>query len=58
VLEETTEQLGCCPQAIARALSWLHIDPSLAIGRLRRSEIMQLANAVHRFWQQNTAATV
>jgi hypothetical protein len=56
VLRETTDQLGCCPIAIDRALDWLHVDSSIAIGRLRRSEVMQLANAVHRFWTQSTAA--
>jgi hypothetical protein len=58
VLEETTDQLGCCPEAIARALAWLNLEPTKSIGRLRRSELMQLANAVHRFWRQNSATAV
>ncbi|HVT88893.1 MAG TPA: hypothetical protein VHD56_08585 [Tepidisphaeraceae bacterium] len=55
-LQETTEAFGCCPQAIERALQWLGVDSSRAIGRLRRSELTQLARAVHRFWQQAIAA--
>jgi hypothetical protein len=58
VLGETTEQLGCCPVAIEQALEWLGVEPTRAIGRLRRTELMQLANAVHRFWRQNSASVV
>ena len=56
VLDETTDALGCCPRAIERGIEWLGIEPARAIGRLRRSEIVQLARAVHRFWMQNAAA--
>jgi hypothetical protein len=56
VLEEMTELYGCCPQAIARGMDWLGIDPAVKIGRLRRSELIQLARSVHRFWMQNLAA--
>ncbi|HEY7087120.1 MAG TPA: hypothetical protein VH518_03465 [Tepidisphaeraceae bacterium] len=57
-LDETTELFGCCPEAIVRGITWLGIDPARTIGRLRRSELVQLAKAVHRFWMQNAAATV
>lgn len=56
VVEQTIERFGCCPQAIARAMDWLKIDPNSAIGRLRRSELVQLAMSVHRFWMQGSAA--
>ncbi|CAN5444310.1 hypothetical protein BH09PLA1_BH09PLA1_16260 [soil metagenome] len=50
VMEQSTADLGCCPIAIERALQWLNLDPSRAIGRLRRGELLQLARSVHRFW--------
>jgi hypothetical protein len=58
VLDQTTERFGCCPQAIRRALVWLHADGEKAIGRLRRSELVQLARAVHRFWLQGAGTAV
>jgi hypothetical protein len=45
-------QLDVCPDASAAALRWLDLDPARAIGRLRRTELMQLARSVHRFWRQ------
>jgi hypothetical protein len=57
IVDQTTELLGCCPLAIARAMDWLKIDPDKAIGRLRRSELVQLAMAVHRFWMQGAASS-
>jgi hypothetical protein len=53
ILEQTTELFGCCPAAIERGIDWLGIEPARPIGRLRRSELVQLARAVHRFWMQN-----
>jgi hypothetical protein len=57
VLEQTTTELGCCPIAIARATQWLNVDTSRSIGRLRRSELLQLARSVHRFWQSESASS-
>ena len=54
-LDDTIEHFGCCPQAVARALEWLKLDGQSAIGRLRRSELVQLARVIHRFWSQSTA---
>jgi hypothetical protein len=51
VMEQATTELGCCPIAIERATQWLNLDTSRAIGRLRRSELLQLARSVHRFWR-------
>jgi hypothetical protein len=54
-LEAASESLGYCPLAAQTALSWLHLDPHSTIGRLRRSQLAQLANSIHRFWQQALA---
>ena len=51
-LASTVDELGVCPNAIEQALAWLQIDPQQAIGRLRRTEMMQLARTVHRYWRQ------
>ena len=52
VLRKAMDQLGCCPRAIARALQWLSIDAAQPVGRLRRSELIQLGKSISRFWQQ------
>ena len=54
VLRAAVDELGCCPVAVRRALEWLQVDPSRAIGRLRRSELIQLGKSVSRFWRQTT----
>jgi hypothetical protein len=51
-LTHTVESMNVCPNAIAHALRWLQIDPSTLIGRLRRTELTQLARSIHRFWRQ------
>ena len=33
----------------------LGVDPSIRIGRLRRTELMQLARTIFRFWRQRAA---
>jgi hypothetical protein len=58
VLEQATTELGCCPVAIDRATAWLNLDTTCAIGRLRRTELLQLARSVHRFWQIASAIDV
>jgi hypothetical protein len=55
VLSEVQQSLGFCPQAADTALSWLKLDPAGAVGRLRRSELIQLARSIHRFWRQALA---
>ena len=52
VLSRTVDCLGVCPAAINEAVRWLSIDPAMSIGRLRRTELTQLAQSVHRFWRQ------
>jgi len=54
-LEAASESLGFCPRAAETAISWLHLDPASTLGRLRRSQLAQLANSIHRFWQQALA---
>jgi hypothetical protein len=56
-MEHATRTLGCCPAAIARAVDWLQMDVNRPVGRLRRSELLQLARSVYRFWR-HTAAPV
>lgn len=52
VMTDTIERFACCAIAVARALEWLRLDGGSAIGRLRRSELVQLARVIHRFWSQ------
>ena len=54
-LADAGDALRVCPQAAEAALGWLQIDPTRPIGRLRRTELVQLARAVHRFWQNRLA---
>lgn len=51
-LARTVDSLGVCPNAIEQAMQWLSLDPAMSIGRLRRTELTQLARSVHRFWRQ------
>ena len=55
-LARTGDALGVCPQAVNHAVAWLAVDPATPIGRLRRTELMQLARSIHRFWRHPTAA--
>ena len=55
VLNEVQKSLGFCPNAAATALEWLKLNPAGAVGRLRRSELIQLARSIHRFWTQALA---
>jgi hypothetical protein len=47
------EELGICPEAAREAVESVQADPSLAVGRLRRSELMQLGRSIHRFWRHS-----
>jgi hypothetical protein len=47
--------MDVCPNAIQQSIQWLQIDPSTSIGRLRRTELTQLARSIHRFWRQPAA---
>lgn len=51
-LSESAAAVGFCPTIVGQALQWLQLDPAVAIGRLRRTQLTQLARCVHRFWRQ------
>ena len=55
-LAAVTKQLGVCPQAVDQAVTWLNMDRTTSVGRLRRTELVQLARSLHRFWRQNAAS--
>jgi hypothetical protein len=52
-VESAGRDVGFCPQAARHALAWLGLQADTSIGRLRRSEILQLARSIQRFWRQN-----
>lgn len=52
VLSDAQLELGLCPKAAQTAMEWLQLDGGQAIGRLRRSELIQLSRSIHRFWRQ------
>jgi hypothetical protein len=52
VLHRTVERLGVCPVAVQRAIEGLRINTSQPIGRLRRTELIQLVRAIHRHWRR------
>jgi len=57
MLPEVIHEVGCCPVAVEKAMEWLGIDPMVAIGRLRRTELMQLARSIQRFWRNSQIRT-
>ena len=56
-LATLTEKLGVCPNAVDQAVTWLGVDPQTSIGRLRRTELTQLARSIYRTWRQRAALT-
>lgn len=50
------EQLGVCPIAVGEAIASLHLNSTRAMGRLRRTELTQLARTIHRVWRQSVVA--
>jgi hypothetical protein len=54
-LDDVSQQVGFCPGAAAGALRWLQLDEGVKLGRLRRSELMQLASSIDRFWRKGDA---
>jgi hypothetical protein len=49
-------EIGCCPEIPARAVNWLRLEPTVPIGRLRRTELIQLARSMHRLCQRSRNA--
>ena len=52
-LDAMVVKLGVCPAAARQAVESLQLEPTRSIGRLRRTELMQLARTIHRFWRQS-----
>jgi hypothetical protein len=57
VLADAARAVGFCPDAAARATEWLGLDAAAAVGRLRRTELTQLARCIHRFWRQSVSGS-
>ncbi len=51
-LVDIAGRMGYCEMIADRALAWLELDREAAIGRLRRTELAQLARCLHRLWRQ------
>jgi hypothetical protein len=51
-LGAASESVGFCPGAAEQAIQWLGIPPGTPIGRLRRTELTQLARSIERFWRR------
>ena len=49
VLTRAADQVGLCGQPAVRVLQRLDLTPSTAVGRLSRSQLLQLANTFYRF---------
>ena len=51
-LEEASQRLGFCPNAAQTAVGWLGVNTSRSLGRFTRTELIQLARSIHRYWWQ------
>lgn len=47
-LDRASAALGFCPKVAGEAMRWLELDPEYPVGRLRRTELTQLARTIHR----------
>ena len=56
VVADVVGATGVCPAAAERALAWLNLSPDRSVGRLRRSELMQLARSMYRYWMESLPA--
>jgi hypothetical protein len=52
VVADAVSKLGVCPDAAGAALRRLDLDASRAVGRLRATELNQLARCISRLWEQ------
>jgi hypothetical protein len=52
-VQAVVDRLEICSEAASQALQTLQIQQSQAIGRLRRTELIQLGRTVHRLWRQS-----
>jgi len=51
-LDLAVRELHYCPAGSDRAMHWLDIEPHQLVGRIRRTELAQLARSTHRFSKQ------
>lgn len=58
VLADLARRSGLCPAAAGRAVAWLELSPAVAVGRLTRTQLAQLARSAHRFGRQASAAAL
>src|SRR5438105_11556009 len=56
VLDAAGDDLGICPARAVAAMRWLQLDENRAIGRLRRGELLQLAQCIARLQQPPQAS--
>jgi hypothetical protein len=57
-LAHVCNQLGICPVTAERAARWLEVPADEKLGRLRRTQVVQLARCLHRFSRHALAAAV
>lgn len=55
-ISRTVDQFAVCPDAAEAAITGLGVDASQSVGRLRRTELIQLGRTLHRLWRQNVAS--
>ncbi len=55
-LRDVLADTRACPRAAERAIEWLGLSGDVAIGRLKRAEVIQLARSLHRFWRRALAS--
>jgi hypothetical protein len=55
-VEAAGAKAGFCPGAGRQAIELLGVNAEKSVGRLQRSELVQLARAIYRLWRQNAAA--
>jgi hypothetical protein len=51
VISDAVAKLGICPAAAQRAVDRLEMDASHPVGRLRATELNQLARCMQRMWE-------
>lgn len=54
-LGDASQALGFTLAAAEGAIQSLGLDPSAAVGRLRRTQLIQLSRGIHRFWRRSIA---
>lgn len=54
-LNDVASELAVAPEVVEQTLAWLDVDATRPIGRIRRTELTQLARSLHRHWRQPVA---